>query len=127
MPRSSKQGRGQYSTDVEFVDLIVSKEMEEQLKKSDYALTQWVLELTAIIRAGYKVTFKEDFRNAAVMVMVQFVGDGNIPSDVIWVLRSGTAHGGLIKLCWYWNVTDGTLPEPGAASEKDDSDNALFK
>ena len=121
-----KSNKPDYYSDVRFIDLALDKSQEEAMKKSKFAETKYPAVLDELLADGMKVTFKTDARNASIMLMVQNAVYDPDETTVIWVMRSGSAAGALLKMAYYWSISDGTLPENIEPNKDDLSDDWLF-
>jgi hypothetical protein len=96
------------------------------MKASGFPKTTWWLAFEEMLDAGLKMTLKQDTRNLSIMCMIQdAVYDPGV-SPVIYVMRSGSASGAMVKAAWYWKISDGTLPDPEARPDNRESDEDLF-
>lgn len=114
------------SNNATFVDLSLSSTEEASLKAAKITKTTWLGAYTEMLVGGYKVTLKIDKRNNSYMCMVQDADYNPDISPTIYVMRAGSAEGALLKMAWYWRVSDGTLPDPNAAPENELDDDDIF-
>lgn len=126
MGNRKKQASGQYSNDVVFCDLALQSTQEADLKRNKFSETNWLPLINAILAEGYKITLKTDARTSAIMALVQDTVYNPDDDTVIYVMRSASAPGVLLKLAYYWVLSRGTFPDANAKLNDPDSDDDLF-
>ncbi len=127
MANSRKSGRSESRfPDVSFVDLSLTKKQEQSLIDSAFSKSLWVSFLDNILEEGNKITIKRDKRNNTVMAMVQSEDYDPDAVSVIYVMRSSSGKGALLKLAFYWDISDGTLPDTAQTEPDKESDDELF-
>jgi len=113
--------------EVLFIDLALNAQQEREMKSKGWAKTQWFMFIDQVLDNGYKLSIKEDTRNGSVMILLQNAEYDPDATPTFWVMRSSSAAGALLKLSYYWMISDATLPDEKETRAKEESDDALFE
>jgi hypothetical protein len=123
--RKSGKSTARFS-DVEFRDLALTAKQEAALIADGYSKSTYLLIMNSLLADGYKVTLKVDQRNSSVMAMVQDAEYDPQGTTILWVMRSGTAAGAMLKLCYYLELSNGVLPDALEQEKESLDDSDLF-
>jgi len=113
-------------SDVEFIDLALDKKQEQEMVKLSFSTTNYYVYLNDLVERELKLTLKKDARNLSIMAMVQSAVYDPDSTTTIWVMRSGTAGGALLKLAYWLSQNEGELPDQIEPESEDLSDDHLF-
>ena len=116
----------QRPSNVTFVDVKLTEKQKAALEKDAVFKSEFWKALDLFSAENLRVTVRWDDYNACGLCSVQDNQAAFGDETTIWVLRSGSMSGALLKMCYFFAVvSDRTLPA-GASRQEIESDEGLW-